>query len=163
MEMIRLKTSVLLACAAKMGAILAGASLEISNQLYRYGEQIGLAFQLQDDLLDVYGNPAIFGKRIGGDILCNKKTFLLINAYQLANPWQRAELSRWIEADHYEPQEKINAVTELYNQLGIKQITAQRINKYFTDAQRTLNEIKLQSEYKQPLNHFAHSLINRSY
>ena len=95
-EMIRLKTSVLLACALKMGAIQAGASAEDAENLYRFGEQMGLAFQLQDDYLDVYGDAATFGKRIGGDIVSNKKTYMLINAYNKANRAQRAELDSWI-------------------------------------------------------------------
>ena len=100
-EMIRLKTSVLLACAVKIGAILAGASKDDQDNLYKFGEQIGLAFQLQDDLLDVYGDPKVFGKNIGGDITSNKKTYMLINAVNRANPEQREELKKWIEATDY--------------------------------------------------------------
>lgn len=91
-EMIRLKTSVLLACALKTGAILADAPDVDADNLYKFGEQVGLAFQLQDDFLDVYGDPAVFGKAIGGDILCNKKTYMLINAYNRAGKAQREEL-----------------------------------------------------------------------
>ena len=93
-EMIRLKTSVLLACAMKIGAIMGDASEEDQNYLYEYGEKLGLAFQLQDDLLDVYGDPKVFGKAIGGDIMCNKKTYMLINAFNRANAEQRTELER---------------------------------------------------------------------
>jgi geranylgeranyl diphosphate synthase type II len=98
-EMIRLKTSVLLACALKMGAILAGASDQDADNLYKFGEQIGLAFQLQDDYLDVYGDPKVFGKAVGGDIVSNKKTYMLINAFNRADAEQRAELLHWIEAE----------------------------------------------------------------
>ena len=101
-EMIRLKTSVLLACALKMGALLAGASDKDADLLYQFGEKIGLAFQLQDDLLDVYGNPKVFGKTIGGDITSNKKTYMLINAVNRANDAQRAELLKWIEAKQFD-------------------------------------------------------------
>ena len=162
-EMIRLKTSVLIACAAKMGAILSGATPQIADQLYKFGEQIGLAFQLQDDLLDVYGDPKVFGKRIGGDILCNKKTFLLINAFQLADGQQLAELNRWTQLASFNEQEKIAAVTAIYNTLNIKQLTVEKINHYFTEAQRTLSGINLPAEGKQSLQEFAQSLINRSY
>ena len=162
-EMIRLKTSVLIACAAKMGAILSGATPIVADQLYKYGEQIGLAFQLQDDLLDVYGDPKVFGKRIGGDILCNKKTFLLINAFQLANAQQLAELTRRTITTNYDEEQKIAAVTNIYNQLNIKTITADKINHYFMEAQRTLSSISLSPEGKQSLHDFALSLINRSY
>ena len=118
-EMIRLKTSVLLACALKMGALLADASADDANLLYTFGEQIGLSFQLQDDFLDVYGDTKVFGKAIGGDIVSNKKTFMLINAFLKANEQQRAELHRWVEATEFDEQEKIAAVTRLYNEIGI--------------------------------------------
>ena len=98
-EMIRLKTSVLLACALKIGAILAGASEEDADNLYRFGEKIGLAFQLQDDYLDVYGDEKVFGKAIGGDITSNKKTYMLINAFLRADASQRQELERWMELE----------------------------------------------------------------
>ena len=94
-EMIRLKTSVLLACALKMGGIMAGASADDQDNLYKTGEQIGLAFQLQDDLLDVYGDPKVFGKNIGGDITSNKKTYMLINAVNRANPAHPCETRRF--------------------------------------------------------------------
>ena len=125
-EMIRLKTSVLLACATKMGAILADAPAEDADTLYRFGETLGLAFQLQDDLLDVYGDPAVFGKAIGGDIVCNKKTYMLINAQQRANRQQREELNRWLSASTFDREEKISAVTTIYNQLGIRQRPSRR-------------------------------------
>ena len=160
-EMIRLKTSVLIACAAKMGAILSDASAEVANRLYKFGEQVGLAFQLQDDLLDVYGNPEVFGKRIGGDILCNKKTFLAINAFLLANDHQRAELNRWISLADFDEQEKISAVTDIYNQLDIKAITSDKINHYFTEAQCTLDAVDMAAEGKQLLRDFANSLLGR--
>lgn len=114
-EMIRLKTSVLLACALKMGAVVAGASDADANALYAFGEKVGLAFQLQDDLLDVYGDPKVFGKAIGGDITSNKKTFMLINAFNRADAGTRAELERWTTATEFDPAEKIAAVTEIYN------------------------------------------------
>ena len=117
-EMIRLKTSVLLACAVKIGAILAGASEEDQENIYRFGEQIGLAFQLQDDLLDVYGDPKVFGKNIGGDITSNKKTYMLINAVNRANDAQRAELFKWIDATTFDREEKVKAVTRLYDCLA---------------------------------------------
>ena len=114
-EMIRLKTSVLLACALKIGAILADASTEDADNLYQFGEQIGLAFQLQDDYLDVYGDPKVFGKKIGGDITSNKKTFMLINAFNLANAEQKKELEKWVNAQDFDREEKVEAVTRLYN------------------------------------------------
>lgn len=113
-EMIRLKTAVLLAASLKIGAILAGASTADADALYTFGMQIGIAFQLKDDFLDVYGNPELFGKNIGGDILCNKKTFMLIKALERADEAQRKELLTWISKADYNPLEKIEVVTDLY-------------------------------------------------
>ena len=133
-EMIRLKTSVLLACATKMGAILADAPEEDQERIYRLGEQLGLAFQLQDDLLDVYGDPAVFGKAIGGDITSNKKTYMLINAINRANDKQQAELKRWINAKTFNRDVKVAEVTRLYDEIGIKELCEEKINYYFTEA-----------------------------
>lgn len=160
-EMIRLKTSVLLACAMKMGAMLAGASDADADNLYKYGEQIGLAFQLQDDLLDVYGDPAVFGKAIGGDITSNKKTYMLINALQRANAEQHAELLRWISATHFDRQEKISAVTQLYNEIGIRELCEQKINAYFDAARQYLTLINVPSERKHPLIDFTNEMMHR--
>ena len=106
-EMIRLKTSVLLAAALKIGAVLGGASSADAQKLYDFGIQMGLAFQLQDDYLDVYGNPAVFGKKIGGDILCNKKTYMLITALEQAKGENREELLRWLNAAEFVPEERL--------------------------------------------------------
>lgn len=160
-EMIRLKTSVLLACATKTGAILAGASDADANNLYKFGEQVGLAFQLQDDLLDVYGDPAVFGKAIGGDITSNKKTYMLINAFQRADDWQRTELHHWVDAKEFDRQEKIKAVTELYNQIGIRQLCEEKINYYFEQAKQYLANIGVPAERKQPLIDFTNEMMHR--
>ena len=160
-EMIRLKTSVLLACALKTGAILADASEEDAANLYKCGEQMGLAFQLQDDLLDVYGDPKVFGKAIGGDITSNKKTYMLINAVNRANAEQRAELMRWIEAKDFDRQEKIAAVTRLYDAIGIRQLCEEKINYYFAEAQKYLDRVSVAEERKQHLRQYANSLMKR--
>lgn len=162
-EMIRLKTSVLIACAMKMGAILSGADKDVADKLYEFGEQVGLAFQLQDDLLDVYGDPKVFGKRIGGDILCNKKTFLLINAYQKADAKQKAELEYWVGLSKFDEAEKINAVTAIYNSLGIRDYTIEAVSNYFEKAKQTYGEIALPEESKRLLWDFAAQLVNRNY
>ena len=133
-EMIRLKTSVLLACAMKMGAIQAGASAADQDALYRYGESLGLAFQLQDDYLDVYGDPSVFGKNIGGDITSNKKTFMLINALLRAEGQDKAELEAWIARKDFDRQEKVDAVTHLYTKLGIDRLARERIEHYTREA-----------------------------
>ena len=160
-EMIRLKTSVLLACALKIGALLADAPLEDAEPLYRFGEQVGLAFQLQDDLLDVYGDPAVFGKAIGGDITSNKKTYMLINAVNRADSRQRAELDRWIAARDFDRQEKVAAVTRLYDEIGIRQLCEEKINYYFELARHTLDEVCVPEERKQPLRQYMEELLHR--
>ncbi len=160
-EMIRLKTSVLLACATKMGAMLADASEEDTEHLYQFGESLGLAFQLQDDYLDVYGDYKVFGKKIGGDILCNKKTYMLINAFLKATPEQRTELQKWIDAESFNPDEKIAAVTHIYNSIGVAQLAQEKIASYFQKAQTCLERVNLPSERKQELWKLALQLLNR--
>jgi len=161
-EMIRLKTSVLLACALKIGAILGDASPQDADLLYRFGEQIGLAFQLQDDLLDVYGDPKVFGKAIGGDITSNKKTYMLINAVNRANDEQRAELMRWIEAKTFDRAEKVAAVTRLYDEIGIRQLCEQKINFYFEQARQTLSQVSRPEDRKEPLRIYMNELLHRN-
>ena len=160
-EMIRLKTSVLLACALKMGAILADAPDDDVNRLYKVGEQLGLAFQLQDDLLDVYGDPKVFGKAIGGDIMSNKKTYMLINAYNRANDSQRAELQRWLDAKNPDRKEKVTAVTRLYDEIGIRQLCETKINEYFDQARRTLDLVNVVDDRKQPLRQYMDEMLHR--
>lgn len=162
-EMIRLKTSVLLACALKMGAVLAGASEKDAGNLYKYGEKVGLAFQLQDDYLDVYGDEKVFGKAIGGDILCNKKTYMLINAYNRADKDQRAELLRWITATQFDPSEKIKAVTSLYNEIGIRELAEQKIKFYFAESRKYLEAVGLPDERKEVLSTYVDALMKRNY
>ena len=160
-EMIRLKTSVLLACALKMGAVVAGASDADANALYAFGEKVGLAFQLQDDLLDVYGDPKVFGKAIGGDITSNKKTYMLINAMLRADEKQAAELKKWISAEHFDKAEKINAVTEIYNNIGIRELCEKKINDYFEQARLSLQKVNLPDEKKTQLQHFTDLMMKR--
>ena len=160
-EMIRLKTSVLLACALQIGATLADAPKQDAQALYRFGENLGLAFQLQDDFLDVYGDPKVFGKKIGGDILCNKKTFMLINALLHASSEDRAELQRWIESKDGNPDEKIRSVTALYTKIGVDRMAKERMNTYYAEAQACLNQVSLPKERKQMLRDIAHELMGR--
>ena len=160
-EMIRLKTSVLLACALKIGAILADAPEADAENLYRFGEQIGLAFQLQDDYLDVYGDPAVFGKAIGGDILCNKKTYMLINAFNRANAAQHEELLRWVSAKDFDPREKIAAVTHLYNEMGIDRLARDKMQACFERSKTYLEAVNLPAERKELLAHYAEEMMQR--
>lgn len=162
-EMIRLKTSVLLACALKIGAILAGASKEDADNLYRFGEQIGLAFQLQDDFLDVYGDTRVFGKAIGGDITSNKKTFMLINALNHANDDQRRQLESWIGATEFDRDEKVAAVTRLYNEIGIDRMAQDKIAYYFEQSRKYLQAVSVDESRKAELAAYAQRMMNRQY
>lgn len=162
-EMIRLKTSVLLACALYIGAIQADAPHDDVMNLYKFGEKIGLAFQLQDDFLDVYGNPKIFGKAIGGDITSNKKTYMLINALLLADKEQKDKLNYWIGLKEFDKQQKIKAVTELYDEIGIKDLCEKKIASYFDEANKFLDKIKLDESKKKNLRDFSASMMKRKY
>ena len=161
-EMIRLKTSVLLACALKIGALLADAPEADCDNLYRFGEKIGLAFQLQDDFLDVYGDTKVFGKAIGGDILAGKKTFMLINALAHANDSQRKELEQWL-AINDRPKEKIEAVTRLYNEIGIDRMATEKIAFYFTESHRYLEAVNVDESRKIELRRYAERMMKRQY
>lgn len=161
LEMIRLKTAVLLAASLKIGAILGGASHEDANSLYQFGMQIGVAFQLQDDLLDVYGDPDVFGKKIGGDILCNKKTYMLLNAMERANNEQLLLLNKWITAETYCPEEKIASVTDLYNQIGIKAVCESKMREYYTCAMDRLQAVGVTEEKKSELKKLMKHLMYR--
>ena len=159
--MIRLKTAVLLAASLKIGAILGNASEEDANRLYEFGLNIGLAFQLKDDLLDVYGDPVDFGKNIGGDICSNKKTFLLIKALETSNKETNATLQEWITAESFDPEAKINAVKEIYDDLNLKTITDKLIQKYYLAALNCLSEVNVVDDRKQELLIYTNNLMNR--
>lgn len=162
-EMIRLKTAVLLGGALKIGAIIGGADSADADRIYRFGESLGLAFQLQDDWLDVYGDPARFGKKIGGDILNNKKTYMLINAQRRAEGADAEELSHWLSVTEYDPAEKIAVVTALYNRVGAGELCLQQVDAYSRRAIEALREIALPEAAKQPLYDLATSLMKRDH
>ena len=160
-EMIRLKTSVLLAAALKIGACLADAPAEDAQLLYDFGVKMGLAFQLQDDWLDVYGDPKVFGKNIGGDILCNKKTYMLITALEEANAEQRSQLEYWLNAVDYVPAEKIAAVTALYDEIGVGKRCEEKVEAFYSEGLDVLEKVSASSERKAVLKDFACGLMNR--
>lgn len=162
-EMIRLKTSVLLACAMKTGGILADAPAADADNLYRFGELIGLAFQLQDDFLDVYGDTRVFGKAIGGDIISNKKTYMLINAFNHADAHQRSELQRWTDAKAFDAQEKIAAVTQLYNEIGVDKLAQQKIAQYFEQSRKYLDAVQVADDRKAELRTYAERMMKRKF
>jgi geranylgeranyl diphosphate synthase type II len=161
-NMIRLKTAVLLGGALKIGALIGGANDQDAALLYTFGEQLGIAFQLQDDLLDVYGDPDKFGKQVGGDIISNKKTYLLIKALELAGD-NVTELQKWIDNIQADPQEKVAAVTAIYNNLQIREVAKQAMQTYSDKAFAALDAINIPEVNKQYLHLFADSLLVREY
>lgn len=160
-EMIRLKTAVLIGCALKIGAIIAGAPPEDTDLLYQFGINIGLAFQLKDDLLDVYGNPETFGKKIGGDILSNKKTFLLIRCLKSASQEQKKELYRWLTATEYDPDEKISFVKNIYDELNLKFTVENLIEKYYLASLDCLSLVNIPDDHKRDLVSLSENLMYR--
>lgn len=160
-EMIRLKTAVVLGGALKIGAVVGGASVEDAALLSNFGVQLGVAFQLQDDILDVYGDPEKFGKQVGGDIISNKKTFLLIKALELAKGEQAEELNAFLNSAHIDNYEKVAGITRIYNYLDIRQHAESAMHTYADNAFAALEQINLPDEYKQYLRDFADGLLVR--
>ena len=159
MKMIELKTSVLLANALRTGGYIAGANEAQQEALYQYGLHIGLAFQIQDDILDVYGDPKTFGKAIGGDICCNKKTFLLLTALHTADATSQAELNEWLRiSDRNE--EKIAAVTAIYDRLGVRKAGEQAMGEHTSFALQQLNQLP-QNKATDQLRELAEKLVTR--
>ena len=161
LEMIRLKTAVLLGFSMELGAILADAPENHQHLLKEFGVNIGLGFQLKDDLLDVYGEQAKFGKQVGGDIIANKKTYLLIKALEESTPTLRAELTHWLGKTEFIKQEKVAAVTDIYDQLGIKNLTEEKINQYFTGAYRAFEQLGIEEHRLVELKAFTDFLTHR--
>ena len=160
-EMIRLKTAVLLAASMKIGAILGGASDKDADKLYDFGINIGLAFQLKDDLLDVYGDTLSFGKEIGGDIVSNKKTFLLIKALENSDEIDKTSLKELIANESFDANSKINAVKKIYDGLNLELMTNKLIQKYYLAALNCLSEINIPDDRKNELLNYTKNLMNR--
>lgn len=161
LRMIELKTSVLLGGAAQIGAIAGGAGEAVARSLYEFGINLGLAFQLQDDVLDTYGDEKTFGKSIGGDILSNKKTFLLIKALELSSAPAREKLTEWISRSEFDRDEKIAAVKEIYNQTGVKELTESLVDSYFAKAISILDALSVDEVRKEPLREITRLLMKR--
>lgn len=162
-NMIRLKTAVLLACSLKLGALVAGAPSKTANLLYEFGLNLGIAFQLQDDLLDVFADQEKFGKKIGGDIVSNKKTFLLLKALELSDPSKKAVIQDWITRTEFDEVEKIKTITDIYNVLNIKSITEECMNEFYQLALTIHAEIDLANETKSELLYLAEMIMNRDH
>jgi geranylgeranyl diphosphate synthase type II len=161
MDMIELKTAALLAASAKIGAIIGGADDKESDLFYDFGRNLGLAFQIQDDLLDIYGDTKLFGKIMGGDIISNKKTFLLVKALELASVEQARQLHELFSQKELDPGTKVKKVISLYDQLNIKAISEKLANDYINTAFNLLEKIDAKKERKEELANFASSLIGR--
>ena len=161
MNMIRLKTSVLLGCALKTGALIAGADDADCAKIYDAGVNMGLAFQLRDDVLDVWGDPETFGKEIGGDIMNNKKTYLLINTILLAKGDDADELRHWLNDPYATREDKVRAMTALYERLGVRQLAEDAIARYNDLAVDAFNQLKIKDEDKQAFIQLANSLAGR--
>jgi len=162
LNMIELKTAVLIAASLKIGAILGGSSQRDAEDLYQFGKNLGMAFQLQDDLLDTYGDPAKMGKNVGTDIVDNKKTFLVIQALEAASAGQREELTDWFESKDVDRIEKIKGVTSLFNELKVKGMTEKRIKDYYELAIISLDNLNRPEDRKTELYNFASFLMNRN-
>lgn len=163
LKMIELKTAVLLAGALKIGALVGGAREEDAQHLYDFGKHIGIAFQLQDDILDVYANADKFGKQKGGDIIANKKTFLLLKAMEMSesNRYIKEELQQWIAAPEFNPSEKVEAVTNIYNFLNVKELARNEMQKQYELAMNALKKIPANEAKKNALIAFSDSLMVR--
>jgi geranylgeranyl diphosphate synthase type II len=161
LRMIELKTAVLLAASAKIGAIIGGSDDREANLLYEFGRNLGLAFQIQDDLLDIYGDIKVFGKILGGDIISNKKTYLLVKALEIASVEQAKQLHEQFALKEFDPEIKVKTVVELYNQLNIKNISENLANDYINTAFSLLDNIGVINERKTELADIANSLIGR--
>lgn len=160
LEMIRQKTAVLLAGSMQIGALIGGASKDQAKLLYEFGENLGLAFQLQDDILDVYGDPEKFGKQVGGDILSNKKTFMLIKAKELATGKIADELNHWLDRND-NPSAKVASITNIYNQLKVRDLAEDVMQDYVQKALYALDKIEVESSKKALLKGFAEQLLIR--
>jgi geranylgeranyl diphosphate synthase type II len=162
-DMIRLKTAVLLGASLGIGAIIAKTDKQDVEHLYSFGMHIGIAFQLQDDILDVYGESAKFGKQVGGDIIANKKTFLLLTALNDADGQDKIELNELIYTDLLKdrPEEKINSVVSLFNRLDVRQKAEAKMIEHYNTALSHLNAIQIDEARKQPLKNIAEGLMKR--
>ncbi|MDX9881531.1 MAG: polyprenyl synthetase family protein [Prolixibacteraceae bacterium] len=163
MKMIRLKTAVLLGCSLKAGALAAGAGQAVAGTLYESGVNLGMAFQLQDDLLDVFADGEKFGKMIGGDIVTNKKTFLLLKALELAKGETKQQLLGWITASHFDVSEKIDAVRKIYSELGIRQVTQDQIAVFYHAVMKNIDELAIPADQKTGLTALSGMIMQRDH
>jgi geranylgeranyl diphosphate synthase type II len=161
LNMVELKTAVLLAAALKIGAVIGGAEDRQADLLYEFGRNVGIAFQLQDDMLDVYGDPILFGKMTGNDIVSNKKTVLLVQALHASDGQRRKELLRWLKAEKFDRDEKIQCMKDIYDQLNLESHTTSMVMRYHQQALAMLDDLSCHSERKAVLRQFSEALMDR--
>jgi len=161
LKMIELKTAVLIAASLKIGAMLGGAAEKDAEDLYKFGRDLGIAFQLQDDLLDTYGDPEVFGKKPGMDIICNKKTILLITALEQAGEKDKEELIHWLSAEEFDPEEKVSQVVNIFDKLNVRSSVEKMINSYYKTSLCSLDALNSPEERKSELYNFAANLMER--
>ncbi|NBU80244.1 MAG: polyprenyl synthetase family protein [Flavobacteriaceae bacterium] len=162
LKMIQYKTAVLVGAAMKMGAIVAETSAENANAIYDFGLNLGLAFQLQDDYLDAFGNPETFGKQVGGDIIENKKTYLYLKAMEFASAYEKEQLLYLFSIQSSDNEDKINSVKEIFNQTGASKATQKAIENYTFNALETLAKMNIGNDKKATLKAFAEKLMSRN-
>ena len=162
-DMIRCKTGALLGGALQIGSIIGGADEHAAQNMYEFGINLGIAFQLQDDLLDVYGQTDKFGKQQGGDIISNKKTFLLLKALELASFSQGKELGKWLGLSDFDPVEKVNAVVSIFDVIGVRKHTEKEIGDYYEKALNSLQLVSAIESKKKELAAYAGALMAREY
>lgn len=163
LEMIEMKTAALLACSLKTGALVSETTLENGELIHFYGKNLGIAFQLHDDILDVYGDEERFGKQTGGDIIANKKTYLMLKALELASPTQGRELRNWLARKNFDEKEKVNAVKNIFLETGVKEKAEAEMEKYFQQSTTALNKVNTDPEKKQQLISFSEHLMMRQH
>ncbi len=162
LNMIELKTSVLIAASNKLGALIGGANQADTDHMYNFGKNFGMAFQIQDDMLDVYGDLKNFGKKPYGDIIANKKTFLLVKALEIASSEQKTRIYNQLKKKDFDPDEKINAILSIYNELNIKDITEELIKKYLSKSKNDLEKVSPDDYKKEQLRDLFEILHNRN-
>ena len=161
-EMITKKTAILLACSLQMGAVCANAKEKEARLIYNCGKHLGIAFQIKDDLLDAFGDQNKFGKQVGGDIISNKKTFLLLKALELANTKQNKELKNWISLKKFNKKAKVNSIIRIFDEIGIRELTQKEIDLHFKTAITTFNKIEsIEFSKKEIFINFCVELMNR--
>jgi geranylgeranyl diphosphate synthase type II len=161
LNMIRMKTAVLLGAALEIGARCGGGTDADARSLYEFGSKLGIAFQLMDDVLDVYGDPDKFGKRVGGDIVANKKTYLKLRALEKAHPKDREELMQWYSEKPEKEEEKIAAVRQIFDRCNVRSETEKLMDRYYEEALEALSNASLMPEYRKALVVFAEKLMAR--